>query len=53
MLMIQAQNLIAKIGDEMKSDIEHLLNDEHTPYEHELRSEDDIPDNFEEESTYS
>lgn len=52
-MMIQAQNLIAAIGDEMKSNIEHLLNDDkHTPYEHQLRSEDDIPDDFEDGSIY-
>lgn len=52
-MMIQAQNLIAKIGDEMKSNIEHLLRDEeHTPYEHQLRSEDDIPDDFEDKALF-
>ncbi len=50
-MMIQAQNLIAKVGDEMQSYIETLLkDDDYTPYEHQLRSEDDIPDNFEDAS---
>lgn len=50
-MMIQAQNLIAKIGDEMKSYIDRLLkDDDYTPYEHELRSEEDIPEQFEEDA---
>ena len=52
-MMIQAQNLIAEIGDEMQSQIDNLLEDDkHTPYEHQLRSDKDIPSDFDDKATY-
>lgn len=52
-MMMQAQNLIAKIGDEMQAQIGKLLKDDkHTPYEHHLREESDVPTDFEEKASY-
>lgn len=50
--MIQAQNLIAEIGQEMEQNIERLFSsdDSNTPYENELRNDNDIPEDFESNS---
>jgi len=46
--MIQAQNLIAKIGGELETSIERLFSpeSESSPHEYELRHENDIPDDL-------
>ena len=46
--MIQAQNLIARIGQELETSIERLFSRESdsSPYEYELRDDADIPDDL-------
>ena len=52
--MIQAQNLIANIGKDLDSNIDRLLSShsDKSPYEHELRRDDDIPADFEEKQSF-
>lgn len=53
-MMIQAQNLVARIGRELEASIERLFSrqSEYALYEHELQDEDDIPDDFDENTEF-
>ena len=52
--MIQAQNVIANIGNELEASIERLFSHQSgkSPYEYELRREDDIPADFDENTNF-
>jgi len=51
---IQAQNVIANIGEELQATLDRLFSEGKNtfPYEHKLRNEDDIPDDFDDKSEY-
>lgn len=52
--MIQAQNVIVNIGSELETSIERLFSNQPgiSPYEYELREEDDIPADFDENTKF-
>lgn len=52
--MIQAQNVIANIGNELEASIERLFSNQSgkSPYEYKLRREDDIPADFDENTKF-
>lgn len=52
--IIQAQHVVASIGQELSDSIDRLFStqDEPNTYEYELRGENDIPDDFEDNNDY-